>query len=54
MRLIWATLLTSGLLLVALNVFEQRATGPTGPGMSQCSREDGTGFPPPDPTPRPK
>ncbi len=53
MRLIWATVLTTGLLLVAMNVFEQRAQAPTGPGMTPADVEDGTGFPPPDPTPTP-
>lgn len=53
MRLIWSTLLTTGLLLLALNVFEKRLLDAVEPGTEAGDLEDGTGFPPPDPTPPP-
>jgi hypothetical protein len=51
MRLIWSSLLTTGLLLIAMNLFEARQQGDGLPPPS--FPEDGTGFPPPDPTPTP-
>jgi hypothetical protein len=54
MRVVWSTLLATGLLLIAMNVFEKRVQGPTfAPGVTASDLEDGTGFPPPDPTPPP-
>jgi hypothetical protein len=48
----WSVVLTGGLLLVGLDVYqgrERRAASPTGSegGVTATSMEDGTGFPPP-------
>ncbi len=53
MRLIWSTLLVTGLLLVAMNLFEKRTQDSRNPGVTASDLEDGTGFPPPDATPPP-
>ena len=57
MRVFCSAVLTGGLLLVGLDVFQARqgreasATGVT--GMTATSMEDGTGLPPSNPPPPP-
>lgn len=50
MRLIWSSLLVTGLLLIAMDVYESYQTQENAPAVF----EDGTGLPPPDPTPTPR
>ena len=59
MRLVWSGLMAAGLLLVGLSVYESRGdrrdrVAPAGDEtgwVATANREDGTGFPPPDPPP---
>lgn len=56
MRVFWSVVLTGGLLLVGLDVFQARqrreATGDRR-GLTATSIEDGTGLPPNNPPPPP-
>ena len=58
MRKFWSVVLTSGLLLVGLDVFQSRQRREASPrgaggGMTATSMEDGTGLPPSNPPPPP-
>ena len=49
MRVFWSVVLTGGLLLVGLDVFQSQTRG----GVTSASTEDGTGLPPNNPPPPP-
>lgn len=54
MRLIWSSLLIAGLLAIAMDVLGTKEEAQPGGGSPPPSFEDGTGLPPPDPTPTPR
>jgi hypothetical protein len=50
MRLFWAGVLTTGLLLIGLSTYERQDSA----DLATSALEDGSGFPQPYPTPTPK
>ena len=56
MRLLWAGFLMTGLLLIGVSTYDRREEVPDPQGAPTGSSlcEDGTGFPQPYPTPKPK
>jgi hypothetical protein len=54
MRLFWSVVLTGGLVLIGVDVYEsQKGTQSGGPEMA-ARAEDGTGYPEPPPPPPPR
>jgi hypothetical protein len=49
MRLFWSLVLTGGLLLVGLDVYQAQQSSLGSEQAAPTRMEDGTGFPPPDP-----
>jgi hypothetical protein len=55
MRLFWSVVLSGGLILVGIDVYESQTTSTSGDvEMSGRAAEDGTGYPEPPPPPPPK
>jgi hypothetical protein len=55
MRLFWAGFLMTGLLLMGVSTYDRREARAEGEAPSDVvASEDGTGFPQPYPTPKPK
>jgi hypothetical protein len=53
MRILWAGFLIGGLLLAAFGTYERRVETTTADDTVVTASEDGTPWPPPDPTPPP-
>ena len=52
MRLFWSVVLTGGLLLVGVDVYQSQTSGDVEMTGARC--EDGTGYPEPPPPPPPR